>query len=194
VLRTASGFGAVFTIISLFFLLLLRAVFSPSGATLTILALMPVLLAAATIASFLYAKSLRARTTVALEQAQTAALVKLLADFPEGALASQLASSLQISHSRAEQLLTRLNVRDDIQSMVADDGQLLFRIRQADDLLPEPFASRATGRVRLPAEADYLGSSLPDASQRAPTEPGSDPAAADGNQEQVDGTRTEKAR
>ena len=148
-LRVTSGAGAVLTGLSMLIVLLIGAVFSPGGALLTTFALAPLLFLVLTLMTFARAKSLRARTTLDLEQAQTAALVKLLTEFPEGALASQLASLLQISHSRAEQLLTRLNVRDDIQSMIADDGQLLFRLRGSHDASTDPFAPPRAGRLRL---------------------------------------------
>lgn len=151
-LRAASGFAAVLAGVTLLFLFAVGAIFSLRASTQAFIAIVPLLMTAVALLSFARARMLRGRIAVEIEQAQAGAMVKLLADFPQGALAAQLASLLQISHARAEQLLTHLNVRDDIQSVVADDGQLLFRIRLGDEPAFDPFAPAAAGRIRLPEE------------------------------------------
>jgi hypothetical protein len=136
------------------FAIIVRALFNPGASTFATIAAFPLLATVAAFLIFARTKTLRNRAAAALEQAQALALANVLADFPNGAVASQLASLLQISHTRAEQLLTRLNIRDDIESMVADDGQLLFRIRGGGTSL----TSHSAGRLRLPndllADAD----------------------------------------
>ena len=164
-LRAASGFAAALAGVSLLFLVALGAVFSLRSATLVAIAIVPILIAVAAVSSFARARLLRGRIAEEIEQAQAGAMVKLLADFPQGAVAAQLASLLQISHVRAEQLLTHLNVRDDIQSVVADDGQLLFRIRYGDEPVIDAIAPTTAPRLRLPDEAlpqDPAGEGLPE--------------------------------
>jgi hypothetical protein len=149
VLRTVSALGGLFAAVLVLLALLVRALVNPSTATFAAISVIPILAVVTTLFAFSRAKTLRNRTASALEQAQAMALANVLVDFPEGAVASQLASLLQISHTRAEQLLTRLNVRDDIESIVADDGQLLFRIRGA---VERPFSPTGE-RLRVPTNA-----------------------------------------
>ena len=151
-LRAASGFAAAFAGVTLLFVIALGAIFSLRGTTQTTIAIVPSLIAVAALISFARARMLRSRIALEIEQAQAGAMVKLLADFPQGAVAAQLASLLQISHARAEQMLTHLNVRDDIQSVVAEDGQLLFQIRHGDEPAIDAFEPAAASRLRLPNE------------------------------------------
>ena len=164
-LRAASGFAAAFAGVTLLLLVALGAVFSLRGATQVSVAIVPILIAVAALISVARARILRGRIALEIELAQAGAMVKLLADFPQGAVAAQLASLLQISHARAEQLLTNLNVRDDIQSVVAEDGQLLFRIRHGDEPMLDAFEPAAAGRPRLSDEApppEAAGEELPE--------------------------------
>lgn len=151
-LRAAAGFAAAFAGAALLLLVIFGAIFSLRGITQVTVAVFPILIAVASLISFARARMLRGRIAFEIEQAQAAAMVKLLADFPQGAVAAQLASLLQISHARAEQLLTHLNVRDDIQSVVAEDGQLLFRIRHGDESALDAFEPATARRFRLPNE------------------------------------------
>jgi|GEM_PF-3576867 len=160
-LRATSLAGMVLTGITVLLLFMVRALLAPGGAMPVAFAILATVLLAATVAGALRVKSLRNLASRDLEQAQIAALVKLLADFPGGAFAAQLASSMQISLARAEQLLTRLNVRDDIQSIIADDGQLLFRIRSdhsVGNLGSNPVHPPSRARVEspLPDESEPL--------------------------------------
>jgi len=151
-LRATSGFAAAFAGVTLLILVALGAVFSLRATTQITIAIVPTLIAVAALISFARARMLRSRIALEIEQAQVGAMVKLLADFPQGAVAAQLASLLQISHARAEQLLTHLNVRDDIQSVVAEDGQLLFRIRHGDAPVLDALELAAASHLRLPEE------------------------------------------
>lgn len=159
-MRAASVAAGVFSALSLVLMLLIGGVFGAASTATAAVAFVTLMLVLVTGVTFAKAKRSRARTSLDLEQAQTAALVKLLADFPDGAFASTLASSLQISHARAEQLLMRLNVRDDIQSMVADDGQLLFKIRNGDELTGDALAP-APRRLRLPTDGLPSSGTMP---------------------------------
>jgi hypothetical protein len=151
-LRAAAGFAAAFAGVTLLLLVALGAIFSLRATTQITIAIFPILIVVAALISFARARMLRSHIAFEIEQAQAGAMVKLLADFPQGAVAAQLASLLQISHARAEQLLTHLNVRDDIESVVAEDGQLLFRIRHGNDPVLDVFEPAAASRLRLPHE------------------------------------------
>ena len=156
-LRLASWIATVFGAGALMMLLLARLAFSPSAGTMTTLSLIPICVLVGSVVGFARVKALKGKTAMNLEQALGSSLLKLVSEFPEGATAAQLANRLEISPTRAEQLLSRLNVRDDVQSIVTDDGQLLFQARSNSQ---PPFGSgypqADTAQLRISNDSDQV--------------------------------------
>jgi hypothetical protein len=156
-LRMASWIAAVFGAGTAMTLLLARLAFSPGAGTMTTLSMIPICILLGSVVGFARAKALKSETALNLELALGSSLLKLVSEFPEGATAAQLANRLEISPTRAEQLLTRLNVRDDVQSIVTDDGQLLFQARSS---FQSPFGDSHpqadTAQLRVSNDSDQV--------------------------------------
>ncbi len=160
VLRMASWIGTVVGAGALLVLLLAKVAFSPHDWTLASLSTLPIFALLGSLVCYARVKVLKGRTTLELENALGGSLLKLVSAFPEGATAAQLANRLEISPTHAEHLLARLNVRDDVQSIVTDDGQLLFRARGgAQPPLSEALAQPVETQLRVSNESDEIPTS-----------------------------------
>lgn len=169
-LRMASWIGIVFGTGAALMFLLAKLVISPGEATMLTLSTIPVFALLGSFVGFARVMVLKRKVESNLDNALGSALLKLVSDLPEGTTAAQLANQLEISPTRAEQLLTRLNVRDDVQSLVTDDGQLLFRARDGIQArLSEDLPQVRTVPLRVSNEPDQ--STLPQSAPVGSTVP-----------------------
>lgn len=121
--------GAAMGVVGLLFVLLANWMFSPNNFALGIMTFFPVVSLILAGLADLKTQSLQKSCGEFLNSAYGLALVKLLSERTHGATPHQLGEILGLEPLRAEQLLSHLNVRDDITSEVTDDGIIEYSAR-----------------------------------------------------------------
>jgi hypothetical protein len=169
--RVGAVLGAVTGIVGLLFVLFANWMFSPNNFALGIMTFFPVAFFLLAGLATLKTQNLRKSCGELLDSAYGLAIVKLLSERATGVTAHQLGEILGLEPLRAEQLLSRLNVRDDLTSEVTDDGTIEYSARASASAIAEIHAEvPATGRLRILEEeptshADALESSNPTSTQ-----------------------------
>lgn len=149
--RIVTYFGAGLGLIGLFFALAIKLAFSPGDGTSWALFGLPSLALLFTLVSWLKSRGFGQSRDAFLDNAYSLAIVELLSKGACGTTSSRLAAALGIETRRAERLLASLNVRDDIESEVTDDGQIAYFTRGR--ALPNEsvqLVQPVTERLRLP--------------------------------------------
>ena len=150
--RIASRVGIVLGIALVLLVLVVRLSFAPGAGAMIALSIVPLLSFLLSVIGLSKVRTLRSKTQRSIEGAVTNAVLQLISRSTDGISAAQLANQLEISPNRAQQILTRLNVRDDVQSIVTDDGQLLYRSPNAG----LPGASAESLETRVVAEPEPM--------------------------------------
>jgi len=149
--RVATAIGACAGLLGLLLVLAVKSVFSTGELVTSVMASLPLL--AIILSAIGWAKSQRlAKTRDAnLDNAYALAIVELLSQGSSAATSGQLAAALRIEPRRAEGLLASLNVRDDIESEVTDDGQLVYLARgNSRNMRFDQSVQPVTERLRVP--------------------------------------------
>ncbi len=124
--KASSYLGAGIGLIGVLFVLFARQVTSPGAFASGLLVSLPVFTLFLSVLVFLKMISLQKSRRSLLEKAYASGLVDQMSKSGAGATPRQLAEAFNIDVAMAENLLTQLNVRDDVASEVTDDGQIAY--------------------------------------------------------------------
>lgn len=169
--RVGAIVGAGMGVVGLLFVLFVNWMLSPNNFALGLMTFFPVVCLLLAGLATLKTQNLRNSCREFLGSAYGLAIVKLLSERTTGATSHQLGEILGLEPLRAEQLLSHLNVRDDITSDVTDDGTIEYSARASTTAIGQMHAEiPVAGRLRILEEepashADASESSNPTSAQ-----------------------------
>jgi len=121
--------AAALGVIGLLLALLLRSAFGAGDAVTAVLVSLPAFLILLSALGYTWSSKLRKTRGTRLDDAYKQALVQYLSAGAAATTPNQFSKLFGIEPRKAEQLLSQLNVRDDVTSEITDDGQLAYSIR-----------------------------------------------------------------
>ena len=128
--------AAALGVLGLFLALLLRSAFGAGDAVTAALVSLPAFLILLSALGYTWSSKLRKTRGTRLDEAYKQALVQYLAAGAAATTPNQFSELFGIEPRKAEQLLSQLNVRDDVTSEITEDGQLAYSIRSLEPASP----------------------------------------------------------